>query len=480
MGVTLNDVAQVKVAEIVHMGEKMILPVGMSMDDAIALLQRRKKYLEEEVAITEVFDVFPYDGAVGLRTVLTRRYGWAAGERIPSFFGSKPPQMLSVEIGPGETIHVPWGRFSLPKVTGYIETGVNRKDGRLVFQLTAVVLRKDEETLKDLFVELRKELRENSIYRGKAVKIRFRRDDGAKIDMPEPKFMATAHIKRDSLIFSDAVSEAVETSLFTPIERCADCLSNGIPVKRGILLGGPFGTGKTLAAQVASKIAVDCGITYVYVARADELADGIEFARQYQSPACVVFCEDIDRAMSGERTAEMDDILNIIDGIDTKNANLIVVMTTNALDAINPALLRPGRLDAVIEVTSPDPAAVERLLRLYGKEAISADTDLGEAAKKLAGNIPAVIAEVVKRAKLNQLRLQAPGTHVRELSETALVNAAETMKRQMDILRRATEPKEEAVTLDTVMRGTVRAAINGHGEKIDETHKTVKSINERV
>lgn len=58
---------------------------------------------------------------------------------------------------------------------------------------------------------------------------------------------------------------------------------------------GTYGTGKTMAATVASRLAVDAGITYVYVPRADELSDAIEFAKQYQSPACVIFCaEDIE------------------------------------------------------------------------------------------------------------------------------------------------------------------------------------------
>ncbi|MEX0632803.1 hypothetical protein M8494_14790 [Serratia ureilytica] len=45
----------------------------------------------------------------------------------------------------------------------------------------------------------------------------------------------------------------------------------------------------------------------------------------------MIFCEDIDRAVSGERSVAMDDILNILDGIDTKANNIITVLTTNQL-----------------------------------------------------------------------------------------------------------------------------------------------------
>ena len=149
-------------------------------------------------------------------------------------------------------------------------------------------------------------------------------------------------------------------------------------MKRGVLLGGKYGTGKTLAATVAARLAQDNGITYVYTPRADELGDAIAFAKQYQSPACVVFCEDIDRQVTGQRTVAMDDILNILDGVDTKTDNIITVLTTNHLDNVNQAMLRPGRLDAIINVETPDAYTAERLVRHYGGEAINAAEDLTE------------------------------------------------------------------------------------------------------
>lgn len=442
MAKTLNEAGKkVNVAQIVHHGEKMILPDGMSLDGAIDLLERRKKYLEEEVEITESFDVFPWDGAHAFAEVLTKRYGWAPAEATPGFFGPNPPRMIGIDVAPGVVKQVPWGAFSLPGIAGRIQTDADSKKNRIVFALYAKVKRKDEEAVRALFAETRAYLKEHSIYRGKAIKLRFRDEDGDPLEMPEPKFLDTDDVDEAMLVYSSDVQAAIETNLFTPITRVADCLANGIPIKRGVLLGGTYGTGKTLAAKVASKLAVRHGVTYVYVPRADELADAIEFAKQYQSPACVIFCEDIDRVMAGERSVEMDDILNIIDGIDTKSCNILVVLTTNDLEAINPAMLRPGRLDAVIEVTAPDGPAVERLLRLYGGASILPETDLTRVCDLLSGNIPAVIAEVVKRAKLAQLRLQAPGEKVERLTEQALVEAASTMQAQLRLLKVRTKDK---------------------------------------
>lgn len=431
----------------------------MSLEQASDLIRRRAEYEEEETSFKEVYDVFPLDGAHALAEVLIRKFGWAPATSTPGFFGNTPPQLISVEVAPGEFKRVPWCRFSLPNIKGYVETAVGVKNNRYSFAISARILRMDEETVRSLFAEVREYLKAGSIYQGKAVKIRFRDEDGNPLSMPEPKFLDTSKIDPNGLIYAADVQAAVETNLFTPIQRVHDCIANGIPVKRGILLSGTYGTGKTMAATVASRLATDAGVTYLYVPRADELSDAIEFGKQYQSPACVIFCEDIDRVTDGERSVEMDDILNILDGIDTKSSNIITVLTTNDLDSINPAMLRPGRLDAVIDVTPPDGQAVEKLLRLYAGSTIDADTDLSEAGRVLAGNIPAVIAEVVKRAKLSQLRLQSVGETVVRISEAALVEAAKTMRAQVTLLRERSEAKVAGPTVDSLLGELVQKAV---------------------
>lgn len=476
---TLAGEAQiVAVTDIQYHGEKLTIPEGMTLPQAIDLLERRAEYEKEKTQFSESYNVLPWDGTHALAAVLVRKFGWAPATSTPSFFGDQPPQLITIETAPGVFAQVPWGRFSLPNVKGYIETSVSRKDGRYVFSIDAVILRMNEHTVRSLFAEVREYLKTGSIYQGKAVKIRFRDNDGQPLQMPEPKFLDTDKINPDGLIYAADVMAAVKTNLFTPVSRAADCIANGIPVKRGVLLAGTYGTGKTMAATVASRLAVDAGITYVYVPRADELSDAIEFAKQYQSPACVIFCEDIDRSVNGERSVEMDDILNILDGIDTKNANIITVLTTNDLESINPAMLRPGRLDAVINVTPPDAAAVEKLIRLYGADTVAADADLSEVGKQLENNIPAVIAEVVKRAKLSQLALQAPGTKVSQISAEALIEASKTMRAQVTLLRERSEAKEAKPTVDSVMRDLVEGVIN-NSENADMTNRVAKAIGVR-
>lgn len=461
-----NEEKKVHVAEIVRHGEKLIIPEGMNLSDVIELAKRRQKFEEEEVIVRRTYNVFPWDGAHALMLALTERYGWAAAEATPGFFGSNPPQMLDVQVGFGQTKKVPWGRFSLPQVDGFVQCSAAKKDGRISFELVGKVLRKDEKTIELLFDTVEQTLRTHSIYMGKAIKIRFRDNDGDVLEMPEPEFMDLRGISRDSLVYSDDVQNLIETNLFTPIERVADCIANDMPVKRGVLLGGPYGTGKTMAATVAAALAVKTGVTYVYVPRSDELSDAIQFAKQYSDKACIIFCEDIDRAVSGERSVKMDDILNILDGIDTKSSRIITVLTTNHLENINPAMLRPGRLDAIIDVTAPDAKAVEKLVRLYGRDTIAADADLTLVGEALAGTIPAVIAEVVKRAKLHQLQYQEPGTLIEAISGQALLDSALTIQAQRKLLEEQSKPKVKEPTFNETIAAAVAPAIEAAVAKV--------------
>src|SRR5690606_12165691 len=101
------------------------------------------------------------------------------------------------------------------------------------------------------FDRVRHLLQTQSIYRGHAIKLRFRDDDGDPIDLPTPEFMDLTDVDETMLIYSESVQRQVHVNLFTPIERVDDCLHNGIVVKRGVLLAGTYGVGKTLAAKVA-------------------------------------------------------------------------------------------------------------------------------------------------------------------------------------------------------------------------------------
>lgn len=469
-GNSLADAPEnIAIAQIEQFGDKLIIPIGMSLPQAEELIQRRQKYMEEEMQFSEEFNFHPYDGANAINIVLERTFGWSCAEPTPTMFGDRPPALINIQVGPNEHRKVPWGRFSIPGCEdGWISTQATYDGQKVRFCIAGVIKRKFEDKVTKIFDEVRKELKERSIYRGKAIKLRFTDDDGHSLDMPTPEFMDLTDVDESMLIYSESVQRQIDISLFGPIERVQDCIDNGINVKRGVLLAGTYGTGKTLAAKVGAKKAVRTGNTFIYTPHADELNKAIEFGLQYQSPACVIFCEDIDRAVTGERTVEMDDILNIIDGIDTKTARIVIVLTSNHLDEINPALLRPGRLDAVIEVTPPDAAAVIKLIRAYAGDTIAPNVNLDRAGVLLEGNIPAVIAEVVKRAKLAELSRVPLGGKITTISEQSIIEAAESIKYQVDLLRRRSgEAPKPLPMLERTFVSLFRHAFTDRGHHVD-------------
>lgn len=431
-----NAGTQHHVAEVVHHGEQLTIPEQMTIDGAIRLLLERKEYMEQKVNIQRSFNRFPWDGAYAVHQVLRERYGWAQMKAIQSMFGEQPPRLIEIEIDPGRFESVPWGQFSLPNIEdGRINCGFDGNN----FILTATVRRKYEAYVRELFTLVDEYLKLNSIYMGKPVRLRYTEGE----ELPDISFVDVEDHDIDKLIYTKEVDGAIRTNLFTPISRIQDCVDNGISIKRGVLLAGPYGTGKTLAAKAAAKKARESGVTFIYIDSATDFAKATEFAKTYCDPAAVIFCEDIDRVTSGERSQEIDTILNIIDGVDSKNFNIMTVLTTNRLEKITPAMQRPGRLDAIIEVTPPDADAAIRLVRAYGGNLIPEDADLTKVGNELEGYIPAVIAEVVKRAKLSQIRLSEPGETLKHISEEAILDAIVSIRPQAERLQGLTETDAE-------------------------------------
>lgn len=420
-----------------HHEGPLLIPATLSLTDAVAAILQRIEALDKVIDLSETIDAFPWDGALAIRHVLKEKFGW-----IPPTGSS-----ISIETGVGKTEYIPWGAFVVPGIDATFRSGTNYKDGLMITQFSVKVKGKHEDVVRALFAEARAWIKDNSIFRGKAFEIKFLDDDGDMLPLPTIKFLDLSKVDESKLIYSKAVQELIDASLFTPIRRVRELAANGIPVKRGTLLYGKFGTGKTEAARVAGKLAVEQGMTYMYVPRTNELSHAITFAKRYQDPGVLIFAEDIDRPMSGERTYSTDAILNNLDGVGSKGSNTMIVLTTNDVDAIEPALLRPGRLDAVIEVTPPDAEAAGRLVRLYGGKSLAADISLVECGAALEGMIPAVIGEVMQRAKLTQLRLTPVGEPVKGISTDAIVLSGLGMRKQLELINRVQPTPEPASKL---------------------------------
>jgi len=470
MGQTLDQMGQAKkairdVVEVRKHGEAIIIPETMNLEQVDKVIHARLEYENQEfVPVAEIEAPFVFEAAYALNQVLTEKYGWANSVPTPGFFGPKPPAMLSVPIALGKTVQVPWGRFALPNIgDGYLQSGVTEKDdGRIVFQLTGKVKRLYEPVVNEIVELVKKHVRERSIYRNTAFRVKLFDNHGNRLPMPEPEFLDLDPSVVNELVLPERTAVSVQTNIFTPIEQTDRVVAHGIPLKRGVLLAGPFGTGKTMIATKTANLAVRHGWTYVEAKDITELAEVVRLARQYgdRNHGVVLFCEDIDRIMRGDnRTTEIDDVLNVIDGVESKGTALMIVLTTNELEKITTALLRPGRLDAIIHIPPPDAEAAAILARQYGRGLIAADNPLTKSKEHLAGKIPAVIREIVERSKLYAISMTPPEGQL-EVTDDALLATVQEMEDHVALLTPKPEDRrsETVKAADTISTAIVKAA----------------------
>ena len=437
---TQDKANQVNVGEVIRHGKAIIVPEAMQLSQAVEILTTKMEYEEEFITITEVVDCYPWDGAIALERVLNNIVGIATTKSFRGgFMGMKKfkPREISIETDYDSTTNATWGRFPLPVPSdpssddeNYLECDTEQRNGRIVFAIAANVQRKYVALIKEIADGVRAEIKTNSIYRGKSFRVSFFESSNSRTrrTMAEVKFFNPHKIDLFTMVYSRELEQSIETNILTPIKKSEAVRAAGIPLKRGVLLAGPYGTGKTLLAARVAKEAIDNNWTFIQIERADELAQALQFAAQY-SPA-VVFCEDIDRSTRGDRTAEMDEILNTLDGVHTKGAEIVTVLTTNHIEQINKAMLRPGRLDVILNILPPDAEAVERLIRRYGRGLIPETADISSVAARLAGQIPATIREVVERAKLSAIAHRGGAD---TLLTVDLTDAAYTMEQQQAI-----------------------------------------------
>lgn len=107
----------------------------------------------------------------------------------------------------------------------------------------------------------------------------------------------------------------------------------------------------------------------------------------------------IDNEMKGDRDASMNEILNTIDGIDTKGKAIVTILTTNHEEKIHPGFLRAGRIDSAIYMGPPDHETAQRFVKLYAGKLMSPDVDLDACGRAFEGFVPAFIAEAIQKAK---------------------------------------------------------------------------------
>src|SRR5688572_202293 len=231
--------------EIDYDGTKIILPAEpekMELRKAIESLIAKEAARLQKYSPRERLPGMPFDAAAAFVRVLRERYGWVHAQTMQTWFGPQPPQMQVVKTGhrPEDYIEVPIGQFKLDDISVPIETGFARplpdaKRQFMDFYISGEVSYDDRKVVMDIIAEARREMAENSIYKGKPLRLRVS-DDGNLQPLIQPEFIDLEKVDTRALVLKDDIQALLDMTLNTPIERTADCRRLKIPLKRGILL----------------------------------------------------------------------------------------------------------------------------------------------------------------------------------------------------------------------------------------------------
>ncbi|PSQ45441.1 ATPase [Halobacteriales archaeon SW_6_65_15] len=195
----------------------------------------------------------------------------------------------------------------------------------------------------------------------------------------------------------------------------------GIEPPQGVLLHGPPGTGKTLLAKAVANetsasffsIAGPEIISKYYGESEQQLREIFEDAKE-ESPA-IIFIDELDSIAPKREdvTGEVErrvvaQLLTMMDGLEGRG-QVIVIAATNRVDAVDPALRRPGRFDREIEIGVPDEIGREEILKIHTRGMpLSDDVNLGSLADDTHGFVGADIESLTKEAAMKALRRYLP------------------------------------------------------------------------
>ncbi|EHP87378.1 proteasome-activating nucleotidase [Methanotorris formicicus] len=193
----------------------------------------------------------------------------------------------------------------------------------------------------------------------------------------------------------------------------------GIEPPKGVLLYGPPGTGKTLLAKA---VAAETNATFIKIVGSELvkkfIGEGAKLVRDVfklakEKAPSIIFIDEID-AVAAKRTEALTggdrevqrtlmQLLAEMDGFEARG-DVKVIGATNRLDILDPAILRPGRFDRIIEIPAPDEEGRLEILKIHTKKMNLKDINLKKIAKMTEGCVGAELKAICTEAGMFAIR----------------------------------------------------------------------------
>jgi hypothetical protein len=267
-------------------------------------------------------------------------------------------------------------------------------------EIKVEVLAAERATADACLAELRSAMRTRNVYRGHVVSLSVNNQQQLQV-----RFHRLPKIARDQIILPSGVLERIERESVSFSKHAQALQAAGRHLKRGMLLHGSPGTGKTLTAMYLASRMPDRTVLLITGRGMGLLEQACAMARVLQ-PATIIL-EDID-LIAEERTRQgsgggcaplLFELLNQMDGL-ADDADILFVLTTNRPDILEPALAaRPGRIDQAVEVPLPDAQCRRRLFELYSR-GLQVSAPIDPYVERTAGASASFIRELLRKAAL--------------------------------------------------------------------------------
>jgi len=280
--------------------------------------------------------------------------------------------------------------------------------------------------------EVERLMRLHDVFRGQVLSFGVSEHRGNEL----LNFLPRPGLAADQVILPAGLLDAIERHVISISTEAARLRAAGQHLKRGLLLHGAPGTGKTHTVRYLMGRMLDCTVILITGQAMRFIEPAAALARRLQ-PAMVIL-EDVDliaedRSFHDGSSPLLFALLDAMDGIGA-DADVTFVLTTNRAEMLERALVdRPGRVDLAMEIPKPDRQARERLIRLYAGR-LALDADLAPVIEATEGATASFIKELLRRAVLAALR--NPG-EVHALTDADLAIATRELTAQHHALTRS-------------------------------------------
>ena len=444
---------------------------GIKYADALDYIDNELKQSKKMAKINYRIRCFRNDGIYQLNQAISQVFGAVVSKEQRNPSGESSVQTVDITLADGTRVKAPYGDISLEGLGEGSSININYDSSTHDLVITGKCQFRFSSLMDDIIEVTKHNLRTNSIYKGQALEIS---------DINDPKILDLSGIDRQLMVLSKETEYALRP-IYARIMNPTMCLEKGIPLKFGALLEGGYGTGKTLLAFKLAKKAVANNWMFIYLKDPKLLAEALRMSKiiDQSGHGVLIFVEDIDQVTRGNRDSAMQDILNTLDGGDTKDMNVITLFTTNHIELIEPTFLRGKRVGTIISMGPLDAETAEQFIRKsFEIGCYTILDDLTDVCKFIEAShiAPAFMAEIIEKVKsmmvlANQCEVKADDikysvqSYLRqvELSRTKDMSVTPE-KKFVDALLEVLHIEKNEKTFATF----IRMMESAHGEKMSE------------